>query len=106
MTATEIVENAGNEAFFVQILTDNGNMHINLKVISNMINGTNENILRYCNTKVIPYIVIKMVAETTFIYKIRTNRDNMHMKLKVIFYMIWWHQYECGGIINKKLCQN
>ena len=37
MTATEIVENADNEAFFVQILTNNSNMHINLKAISKMI---------------------------------------------------------------------
>ena len=37
MTATEIVENADNEAFFVQNLTNNSNMHIYFKVISNLI---------------------------------------------------------------------
>ena len=38
MTATEIVEIAYYESFFlIQILTNNSNMHINLKVISHMI---------------------------------------------------------------------
>ena len=37
MTDTEIVEHADYDALFVKILTNNSNLHINLKVISHMI---------------------------------------------------------------------